>query len=124
MIVAPRNGQIFLYSSLVDGRWGADRLANIVKQELGFEPRSGGLFIFFNKAKTRAKLYFYDGTGTCLLTKRLEKGFFQMPKSGKKSVAVDASKLALLLDGCSIDDIRKPVPWTPAQYSDNHLIFR
>ena len=47
MTVAPRNGQIFLYSSLVDGRWGADRLAIIVKQELGFEPRSSDLFIFF-----------------------------------------------------------------------------
>ena len=60
---------------------------------------------FFNKAKTRAKLYFYDGTGICLVTKRLEKGFFQMPKSGKKSIAVDASNLASLLDGCSIDEI-------------------
>ena len=25
MIVAPRNGHIFLYRSLVDGRWGADQ---------------------------------------------------------------------------------------------------
>ena len=59
MIVAPKNGQIFLYNNLVDGRWGADRLAHIVKKEMDFEPRSGGVFIFFNKAKTRAKLFFY-----------------------------------------------------------------
>ena len=124
MIVAPKNGQIFLYNNLVDGRWGTDRLAHIVKKEMDFEPRSGGVFIFFNKAKTRAKLFFYDGTGTCLLTKRLEKGFFHIPKSKGKSIAIDASKLALLLDGCVIDEIRKPVPWTPSQYSDNHLIYR
>ena len=47
-----------------------------------------------------------------------------MPKSKSKSIAIDASKLALLLDGCVIDEIRKPVPWTPSQYSDNHLIYR
>ncbi|MFK7825739.1 MAG: IS66 family insertion sequence element accessory protein TnpB [Oligoflexales bacterium] len=102
--------KIFLYNNLVDERWGADRLAHIVKKEMDFEPRSGGVFIFFNKAKTRAKIYFYDGTGTCLLTKRLEKGFFHMPKSKSKSITIDASKLALLLDGCVIDEIRKPVP--------------
>ena len=29
MIFAPKNNKIYLFNSLVDGRWGADRLTQI-----------------------------------------------------------------------------------------------
>jgi len=36
--------------------------------------RSGALFAFSNRRRTRLKVLYFDGTGLWLMTKRLEEG--------------------------------------------------
>ena len=44
--------------------------------ELGREVLSGHFFLFVSRDRKWAKVLFFDGTGLCLLAKRLEKGRF------------------------------------------------
>lgn len=48
-----------------------DGLAAIVESELKLEPFSGVIYVFRAKRADRVKLLFWDGTGLCLLVKRL-----------------------------------------------------
>src|SRR3954467_193753 len=41
---------------------------------LGREVLSGNFFLFVSRDRKRAKVLFFDGTGLCLLAKRLDKG--------------------------------------------------
>jgi len=69
MFISTSQIKIFLYRNTIDGRWGMDRLFALVDSELHLDPRSGTLFVFFNRL---AKVAYYDGSGSCLFYKRLE----------------------------------------------------
>ena len=60
---------------------GIDGLAMLVQGLLRQDPFTGHLFVF--RGRTRAnliKIVFWDGTGLCLFTKRLEHGVFLWPR--------------------------------------------
>jgi transposase len=58
----------------VDFRKGMDSLAALVMQALTSDPFTGDVFIFRSKRSDRLKLLVWDGSGLCLVTKRLESG--------------------------------------------------
>ncbi|CAN7188065.1 IS66 family insertion sequence element accessory protein TnpB [Phenylobacterium sp. LjRoot225] len=64
----------------VDFRKGMDGLAALVKEQLRADPFSGVVYVFRAKRADRVKLVWWDGTGLCLLVKRLEDGQFRWPK--------------------------------------------
>ena len=47
---------------------------------------------------------------------RLERGRFQMPPVSRDGAAIemDATMLAMLLDGIDVGRVRRPEPWRPA----------
>ena len=49
----PSGVEIFLGLDPIDLRWGFNRLAGVVVEQLGHEPRSGALFVFIGKRKLR-----------------------------------------------------------------------
>jgi transposase len=73
------------------------------------------LFVF--RGRTRAnliKIVFWDGTGLCLFTKRLEHGVFLSPPSvdAGETLSLSSAQLSLLIDGV---DWRAPEQkWRPA----------
>lgn len=77
----------------------------------------GHLFVFLGRRRDRCKILFWDRGGLVLYYKRLERGRFRMPRiSGDgRSVQMDATELAMLLDGIDVRYVRRPVPWTPEQ---------
>ena len=83
MLMPSSNFQIFLYPHSLDMRAGYDKLAHIVKDEIGLNPYNGAVFLFFNRDRTRARIFFYDGSGTCQFSKRLEIGRFKVPTIDK-----------------------------------------
>ena len=59
-----------------DMRKGFEGLHAAVSERLKEDVRSGVLFVFTNKRRTRLKVLYFDGTGLWLMTKRLEKRHF------------------------------------------------
>ena len=114
MITPAHNSKIFLFRSAVDFRYGFDRLAWYAKKFADESPYDGGFFVFFNKSYTRAKIIFYDGSGCCMLWKRIEKNKFKPKLSPSESFAsLGSSELLLLLEGTDYSKITKPKQWEP-----------
>lgn len=102
--------RIFVYAKPLDFRCGMDRIAAVCKAELAMNPYGGAVFLFFNRSRDRAKIFFYDGSGPCLFLKRLDRGRFQLPQAepGAGHAEIPASDLALLLEGIDVAKIPRP----------------
>ncbi len=81
-------------------RGSFDALAGAVRR-LALDPLDGHLYVFINRRRQMAKVLWFDGSGWCVLAKRLERGTFQLPAIpvGARQVRVDAATLASLLAG-------------------------
>jgi transposase len=55
--------------------------------------------VFRAKRADRAKLLFWDQTGLCLMTKRLEDGKFRWPKIEDGVMRLSPAQLSALLEG-------------------------
>jgi len=66
--------RVLIATRPVDFRKGADSLAALVKTAFGADPFSGVVYVFRAKKVDRVKLIWWDGTGLCLMAKRLEQG--------------------------------------------------
>lgn len=101
-MILPPDPRIYVAKAAVDLRWGFDRLAGVVTEHFGKNPREGSLFVFLNKAKNRLKILFFDASGAWLLHKRLDRGTFPLPETldpRANHIAVPAEELTLLLRG-------------------------
>ena len=97
----PAELRIFVCTEPVDMRLGFDRLAATVRERLGENPLSGGLYIFANRGATRLKMLWFDRNGLCQLYKRLHRAVFVLPgaRHGSRSVRIDRAAVATLLAG-------------------------
>lgn len=69
-------GRIFLATAPLDFRGSLDRLSGMVREQLKGDPRSGGFVMFLNRRADRLKILYFDGTGDCILYKRLDRRTF------------------------------------------------
>lgn len=102
MIGSTRNLHVYAYSSPADLRKGFDGLYGIVMAELQRDPLDGDCFLFVNRARSRAKVLLWDGTGLCIYMKRLEQGRFAClweKDQPEASLELTMSELALFLEG-------------------------
>jgi transposase len=79
-----------------------DRLAGIVREHLGGDPRGDTLFVFHNRRRTHIKILWHDGRGYWVLYKRLDRGTYRIPLAippEARSVQVSRRELAVLLQG-------------------------
>ncbi len=88
----------------VDMRKGFDGLFGLATQALGRNVLCGDLFLFVGRDCTRAKVLYFDGTGLCLLHKRLSKGRFPAPWRERQTAewSLSLSELSLFLEGCTL----------------------
>ena len=104
MLAFPAGIRIYLAVQPVDMRKQFNGLWAAAQETLGEDPKSGAVFAFINKERTRLKLLYWDGTGVWVLAKRLEQGRFSWPATGddraKLSLAPEA--LALLVGGIDL----------------------
>lgn len=88
-----------------DMRRGYDGLLGLVSQQLMEDVRTGTLFVFTNKSRTRLKVLYWDGSGLWLMAKRLEKGTFcwpQSPEAADLKLQLSATAFAMLTDGVDL----------------------
>lgn len=114
MLNIPASTRIYVASEPVDIRKGMDALAGWV-EENGLDVYSGHLFVFLSKRMTHVKVLTWSRGGFVLLAKRLEEGRFRFPARGEnaRTISIDATDLAMLLDGIDIQKVRKPKVWSP-----------
>ena len=110
----PPNVKVHLALGFIDMRKGIDGLAMLVQAVLQQDPFSGHLFVFRGRKANLIKIVFWDGTGLCLFTKRLEQGVFLWPSNVDPggTLALSSEQLSMLIDGV---DWRAPERrWRPA----------
>lgn len=95
--------QVWLATAPVDMRKSFDGLAEHVRAFLGHDPLSGSLFVFRNRTAQRAKILFFADGGLSIYYKRLERGTFQFPACGEKSVLISSADLVKLLAGAQVE---------------------
>jgi transposase len=91
--------RVLVATKPVDFRKGAEGLAALVRETMGADPFSGAVYVFRAKRTDRIKLIFWDGTGVCLMAKRLEDGEFRWPKTQDGALHLTAAQLSALLEG-------------------------
>ena len=90
-------------------------MALLVQEVLRQDPFSGHLFVFRGRRANLIKIVFWDGTGLCLFTKRLEQGVFLWPSNVEPggTLALTSAQLSALIEGI---DWRSPErQWRPAE---------
>lgn len=99
MIMPGTEIQVLVATKPVDFRKQMDGLAAIVQQALAANPFCGAVYVFRSKRLDRVKLLWWDGTGICLMTKRLESGQFRWPPIEDGTIQLSAVQMAALLEG-------------------------
>jgi transposase len=111
----PSGVEIYVALEPVDMRLSFDRLSGLAKEQVGYEARSGALFIFFGKRRDALKVLFFDGSGMAIFYKRLDRGTFAIPEAPSRTarhVEIDDAALEALLDGIDVDNAKEPRPKT------------
>ena len=115
MLTLPSSVRVYLAAQPVDLRRGHDGLVALVRSTWRLNPFDGHLFVFLGRRLDRVKILVWDRNGFVLYYKRLSQGRFRMPSipAGATRVEMDATMLAMLLDGIDVRQVRRPVAWSP-----------
>lgn len=101
MILGQPIHRIMLYSAPINMQKSFDGLVGLVKDELGEDPLSGMLFLFFNRRRNYLKGIFWHRTGYVVVAKKLERGKYYFQES-VVAQELDYRVFALLLDGVKL----------------------
>ena len=85
-------------------RFGIYSLPGLVRNELGFDPSSGDVFVFLGKRLNQIRLLQWDRDGFAMYIKKLEQGTFEWPKG--EDISITSQQLTLLLQGVMLDSVR------------------
>lgn len=99
--------RVFLAIEPCDMRKSFGGLHAEVIARLGEDPRGGAVFVFTNRRYNLIKLLHFDGTGTWIHAKRLEKGTYRWPKATDAAggkIRLEPAALAMLTDGIDLRD--------------------
>ena len=113
MLSFPASLRIFIALEPCDMRAGINTLHALVADRLKEDVKGGALFVFTNKRRRLIKVLCFDGTGTWLLTKRLEAGTFFWPRAaeeGQVKLSLKPEAFAMLTDGIDMHGAR-PRGW-------------
>ena len=103
----PSGVEIYIALEPIDMRLSFDRLAGLAKERVGYDARSGALFVFFGRRRDALKVLFFDGTGMAIFYKRLDRGTFPLPEApseGARHIEIDDAALEALLDGIAVEE--------------------
>jgi transposase len=109
MILGRAEFPVLVATRPVDFRKQIDGLAAVVKEALGADPFSGAIYVFRSKRADRIKLLWWDGTGLCLMSKRLEGGQFRWPPVRDGTMPMTPAQLSTLLEG---------LQWAPVEHRE------
>jgi transposase len=94
-----------------------DGLVSIVRSAWKENVFAGHLFVFVSRRRDRVKVLTWDNGGFVISYKRLEQGRFRLPtfQDDALGAQLDATQLAMLLDGIDLSHVRRPKKWSPQE---------
>ena len=109
MLNLPSSTRIYLYLPATDMRKSFDGLTGLVRSAFQADPVEGNWFLFLNRRRDRIKILYWDRDGMVLWYKLLSSGTFEQLRSaeGSDSLEIDATQLALLLSGVTIESAER-----------------
>jgi transposase len=125
VIGTTRSVRVFVYAAPCDMRKQHDSLAALVREAMKHDLLRGDYFLFVGRTRKRAKVLFFDGTGLCLLWKRLERNRFAAlwPADPLTEVRLTPVELGLFLEGSELVG-RVPLSPPTVSYADRQVVFR
>ncbi|MEJ2330709.1 MAG: IS66 family insertion sequence element accessory protein TnpB [Gammaproteobacteria bacterium] len=99
--------RIWLCTQSTDMRKSFNGLSALVKNKLQDNPLSGELFVFVNRRRNQMKILYFDNSGYCIWSKRLEQGQFVVRSAPEGKLQLNWTQLKLLLDGIEIKKSRQ-----------------
>jgi len=128
MITGDSRVRVYARAAPTDRRKSYDTLAALVSLELGRDPLGGDLFLFVGSRCRSAKVLFWDGTGLCVFSKRLERGRFAAPwrRSTDGVITISRSELQLFLEGSQLVFVGalSPAEVEPKRVATKSLVVR
>jgi transposase len=103
----PAGVQIFLALEPIDLRWSFERLSGVVQETIGYDVRSGALFVFYGRRKGALKILFFDGSGMTIFYKRFDRAIVRIPTDlppNTTRVELDDASLEALIDGIELEE--------------------
>ena len=94
--------KVFVCTLPADMRRSFDGLSGMAVNIIEQDPLSGHLFVFINRKRTQMKVLYFDRSGYCVWSKRLEQGRFQVGSEKEDKMALDWTRLKLLLEGIDV----------------------
>ena len=103
------NTRLFVCVDPTDMRKGFHGLSGLVAEHFSVDLLSGHLFLFFNRARDRIKVLYWDRDGLAMWYKRLEAGSYQLPQSSStnNTIEIDHTQLSLLLSGIDLASVKR-----------------
>jgi len=106
-VSAGHRALIWLSTQPTDMRKSFNGLCALVKQHLGLDPLSGHYFVFVNRRKTQMKILYFESSGFCLWSMRLEQGQFRVSPSVTGQRALSWTDLQLILEGIEVQKAKQ-----------------
>lgn len=99
MVPQIQSRTIYVRPGATDMRKQINSLAVMVQDVLERDPFNGAYFMFCNRRRDMLRILYWEDTGFCLWTKRLEKEKFPWPKDESAVREISDEQLRLLLSG-------------------------
>lgn len=99
--------RLWLCTQATDMRKSFDGLSALVKNQLGHNPLGGHYFVFINQRKTQMKVLYFEPTGYCLWSQRLEQGQYHVKPDGSGQRELTRTEWQLLLEGIEVQKSRQ-----------------
>ena len=108
MIPFTSNQRYFVYTGITDFRKGYDGLYGMIKTIMESNPLSGDVYVFLNRRHNQIRMLVYDRGGLVLLSKRLERGTFEILKTESTSnkISVNYTQLMCIMEGIKLQTIQ------------------
>ena len=103
MLALSSSIRYFMYKHPADMRLGINSLSGLVRNQLGYDPMSGDVFVFIGKRSNQIRILQWDRDGFAMYIKKLEKGTFERPALPGNEIS--SSQLSLLLQGVMLKSV-------------------
>ena len=107
MFFAEAQIRVQLYGVPADMRKSYDGLQALARHAMQCDPLDGTLYVFVNRRGSQLKCLYFDRSGFCIWSKRLEAGRFISDWSVVRNRAMDWTGLKLLIEGMEVRRSRK-----------------